>query len=243
MPDLDWDIIRNIMLLVGTMFLMRGLEAMLRRLAGQPTVDALAPTRQPRQPTAATQAEPTSQNGASNFYCPCRCGTLPIAAGGIEVKATHDIGCAEGGSMHMIDASFLHFIESGAHLNPSKVDKVTGTLTQGQSVCGQLRELRVRAYQLEPDPNSRLEHSQLGMRRVAAVDVVLKDVLVVDSLPVPLHVSLSTLQKGSTRGSRLRGLGQPFDYSFGATLFPMRYRTHPYWAKQDSVEIAAKQDS
>ena len=73
------------------------------------------------------------------------------------------------------------------------------------------------------------------------VVVELKDVLVVDHLPVPLHISTkhpyieeagNSIQAwGSFLGS-LRGLGPRAE---GKVHFPTKYQSHPYWDLEDKT--------
>ena len=110
----------------------------------------------------------------------------------------------------MIDQAFLTFIAGDTlTLKPSDV-----TSAGQQRVIGQVAKVPIRAFYQED--------------LSGVVDLVLHDVLVVDSLAVPLHVSLTGLQRGSDT-SGIWELGQPFDYDFDVTLFPKRYHSHPFW--------------
>ena len=58
-------------------------------------------------------------------------------------------------------------------------------------------------------------------------------VLVVESLPVPLHVSLKTLYEAAPSreiaAALLKFTDSDSDNKFKAEAFPEEYRTHPYW--------------
>ena len=170
----------------------------------------------------ATGAPNQMQLSAEQYY-PCKSGTLRVIVGGLQVRASHDVGCAGGGSRHMIDHAFLSFIEREPALVPSTVSICHDSTKQPGRVLGQLPKLHLQACVLEDDPDSQVQHPKRGLRPKGYVELILHDVLVVDSLPVPLHVSLDTLKPDPP-------LGQPFDHEFKVGMFPKRYKRHAYWA-------------
>ena len=170
----------------------------------------------------ATGAPNQMQLSAEQYY-PCKSGTLRVIVGGLQVRASHDVGCAGGGSRHMIDHAFLSFIEREPALVPSTVSICHDSTKQPGRVVGQLPKLHLQACVLEEDPHSQVQHPKRGLRPKGFVELTLHDVLVVDSLPVPLHVSLDTLKPDPP-------LGQPFDHEFKVGMFPKRYKRHAYWA-------------
>ena len=76
-----------------------------------------------------------------------------------------------------------------------------------------------------------------GARRKLCLD--LAGVLVVESLPVPLHVSLKSLMEScgddETLASHLcvAAQGDPVENRFGRAAFPERYRDHDFWLDRD----------
>ena len=166
---------------------------------------------------------PPNQTETAEQYYPCKVGTLRVLVGGIQVRASHDVGCAGGGSRHMIDHAFLSFIEREPALEPSIVSICHDGTKQPGRVLGLLPKLDLQACVLEDDPHSRVQHPKRGLRPKGFVELTLHDVLVVDSLPVPLHVSLNTLKPDPP-------LGEPFDHEFKVGMFPKRYKRHAYWA-------------
>ena len=131
-----------------------------------------------------------------------------------DVNASNDCGTAGGDNRHFIDSTYLCSLPGGQEAFCSMVPptppckKVNGCSSEG-FVCGQLASgLSVGILSLSADPG-------------ATMEVELDQVLVVNSLPVPLHISTKRL---GGFWSVLGGL--PFDVS----SFPGRYQTHAYWS-------------
>ena len=186
------------------------------------------------KPAASSSAQTVSPTkGKTEVIYPCVCGTLPVSVGGLEVKASHDVGCAGGGTRHLVDQAFLTFVAGDAlemkplkHSGPEACgDVIAHFWTKAgrsceQRVLGQVPKLSIRAFYRE------------GQSPVysGSVVVVLDDVLVVDSLPVPLHVAVESLQRSAGSNGGIGQLGQPFEHEFfGGAHFPERYQKHSFW--------------
>ena len=79
------------------------------------------------------------------------------------------------------------------------------------------------------------------------VRLVLGQVLVVESLPLPLHVSATSLKaemgSGSATTSALYAAVNDYDHRFEASSFPPSFREHVYWAEDNMITIGASCDA
>lgn len=180
----------------------------------------------------------------SAHYYPNLSSVTPIRIGGAhEVNATNDCLAATSEVRHFVDYNYLRSIESAYigglvqnMIEPTPpCNKLTGTFTPGgDEVIGMLPfRLHIALY-LE-DGFYTLRDGDINERNLNVKSwtmVKLANVLVVKSLPVPLHISF-------------RGLGKDFSPkpSFGrhmrAGLFPPTFRSHAYWNKgQDVISVS-----
>lgn len=158
-----------------------------------------------------------------SFY-PSLMNTLNVKVFGkadARVYATHDHGTANHELRHMIDASFLRSLEGGTDLeitNPQPpCTRVELTKTPGGD--------RVQGMLKEPLPVS------FKSGQADQVVMYLDHVLVIDSLPVPLHISVKALQEkeGNKIFEWLNSALRDYSTKLKKSLFPTRYHSHAYW--------------
>lgn len=90
-------------------------------------------------------------------------------------------------------------------------DKIWGTRKDEDRVLGMLRyRLNISIYTGEKE---------------GWVEAKLQNVLVIDALPVPLHVSLKALDLFPGN----------LTFNFKASIFPEKFRSHPYWNPDEST--------
>lgn len=151
-----------------------------------------------------------------------------------EVSASTDVGTAGHDQRHFIDRAFLeNHIPGGGDLITSLVTptppctRLTGTKKPGgETVVGMLPDrLKVSCHFplgcAKYDVNNQANVLFLTKEPVW-LDFQLQNVLVVDSLPVPLHISLKAL-----------GVDGRSNYvTWEKGLFPVEYHTHYYWSPE-----------
>ena len=153
-------------------------------------------------------------NKPAFFYPSLMCAIQVQVMGADTVCASQDLGTACAENRHFVDYEYLKSIMGLGELKKNLVETATSLLTgtrkePGERVLGLLPSLKVYIRIGEGTDNIWSVHTLLN-------------VLVVDSLPVPLHISLETIEvyPGNQTG-RLK-----------ATSFPPQYQTHPYWDKE-----------
>lgn len=162
----------------------------------------------------------------ASFY-PSLMQTLKVKVLGKKsgmVQATHDHGTANHEIRHMIDAAFLQVLE-GADLEITSPQppctKVELTKTPGgDHVQGMLKEALPVYFKCGPTDDA------------YRVVMYLDHVLVVDSLPVPIHISLKALEN-KEGDSIYEWLGPALHAdrysSLNKSMFPPSYHSHAYW--------------
>mmetsp|Transcript_7984 Transcript_7984/g.32958 ORF Transcript_7984/g.32958 Transcript_7984/m.32958 type:complete len:218 (-) Transcript_7984:280-933(-) len=145
---------------------------------------------------------------------------------------------------HFIDSAFLATVDTLSELRVVPAVPPCATLTgtkrtDGERVLGMLAEplaVTVKTRGGDDEPAHR-------------IDLALDGVLVVDALPVPLHVSIKALQAAAEGDpvqaealaaiSGLCGCGDPRarEAPFAATSFPEAYRAHPFWTNDSMMYI------
>jgi hypothetical protein len=161
-------------------------------------------------------------------FCPSLCFTLTVRIlEAPEVQGTHDLGAVNFEVRHFIDQAFLASIPGGQELLESVTTPTPpcsvlyGTKKEGgERVVAMLsKRLKVSCYFVQ----GARQNSQQDLAN-GWVQLKLQNVLVVDELPVPIHISL-------------KGLGLcPLDQTFvdmRAELFPSKFRSHAYWNTSD----------
>ena len=151
--------------------------------------------------------------GERLFYGPNLCKPSRVAIDGKEVYASNDLGTALSG--FLIDATFLASLPSYGLLSMQPVELTVASKTE-MRILGKLENVRMRICY---DPSA---------DAVKWFDVTAPQVFVVQSLPVPLHVSDGPVDRRAGWSSG----GEPrHEAEYGAP-----YNSHPYW--RSSVGIA-----
>jgi hypothetical protein len=149
------------------------------------------------------------------FYYPSLTSSIKVQVLGADtVNASQDLGAACSEDRHFVDYEYLKSIMGEYDLKKSLVATpctlLTGTRKEpGERVLGMVPWLKVYIHIGEGTDNNWAVHT-------------LSNVLVVDALPVPLHVSLKTIEV-YPKNQRL---------AMKATSFPPQYRSHPYWDEE-----------
>ena len=152
--------------------------------------------------------------GERLFYGPNLCKPSRVAIDGKEVYASNDLGTALSG--FLIDARFLASLPSYGLLSMQPVELTVASKTE-MRVLGKLENVRMRICY---DPSA---------DAVKWFDVTAPQVFVVQSLPVPLHVSDGPVDRRAGWSSG----GEP---RHEATTYGAPYNSHPYWSSR--VEMA-----
>lgn len=143
-----------------------------------------------------------------------------VALGADTILASHDLNTACSEDRHFVDYEYLKTILGVAEMKRSVVETpctlLTGTRREpGERVLGMLPSLKVYVHVGKGTDNNWSVHA-------------LSNVLVVDALPVPLHISLKTLDvyPNNQRNGE-----------FKKTSLPAQYQSHPYWDERLRREI------
>jgi hypothetical protein len=162
----------------------------------------------------------SEENSKPAFYYPSLMFSLPVQVMGLDtIQASHDLGTVCSERRDFVDYEYVKSIlgedKVESSLIPTPCTLLTGTRKEpGERVLGMLPSLKVYIHVGKGDDNKWSMHT-------------LSNVLVVDALPVPLHVSLETLQVyPKNQSGRLK-----------ATSFPTQYQSHPYWDERLRREI------
>lgn len=177
------------------------------------------------------------------FFYPSRMSVLELKVANVPTVASQDLGTACHEMRHFIDRSFLLSLPSGESLLASLVPPhppctvMTGTRTEGgERVLGMLPDnlpvsVKARSSKASPQQNK------------VTVFLQLAHVLVVDALPVPLHVSIKALDNAFRAGQvswdsldvlHSAANGGP---EFKASTMPERYQGHRYWQPNGVVYL------
>ena len=155
--------------------------------------------------------------GERLFYGPNLCKPSRVAIDGKEMYASNDLGTALSG--FLIDATFLASLPSYGLLSmqPVATHELTVASKTEMRVLGKLENVRMRICY---DPSA---------DAVKWYNVTAPQVFVVQSLPVPLHVSDGPVDRRAGWSSG----GEP---RHEAETYGAPYNSHPYW--RSSVGIA-----
>ena len=167
-----------------------------------------------------------ASNQSALFY-PNLCGVIQVRlseeGSSNPIYATNDYFAASSEVRHFIDAQFLR------ELNPQLVHSIVTPTPPCTSLWGTFRNQRdetpARVLGMLRSPL----HISVHMgRNHSWVQAKLNNVLVVEDLPVPLHVSLKSL-----------GLFPQFQDmpKFSRSKFPRNYHQHGYWTR-DQNDVA-----
>ena len=159
---------------------------------------------------------------------------LHLKVKGRPTTATHDLGAYTYECRHFVDREYLCSVPGG-------VDLLEG-IAPSEPPCRRVEMVGAAPAEvlgMLPDklPCTLWTPAGAGARRKLCLD--LAGVLVVESLPVPLHVSLKSLMEScgddETLASHLcvAAQGDPVENRFGRAAFPERYRDHDFWLDRD----------
>ena len=163
-----------------------------------------------------------------NFY-PNRSSVDEVRVGGMTVKVTNDLWAHDHEIRHFMDLEFLQETRDGQALFESMVDPDPACLglwgaktDQPLPVKGMLSQALVAKYKY--NDNS-------GMQQ--KMELHLSKVLVVEGLPVPLHISKKALMRAwpsdVPKPDPFFSITPRRPFVFEAESFPLRYRTRPFW--------------
>jgi hypothetical protein len=163
------------------------------------------------------------------IYYPNRMGLQKVKVSGTPLLATNDTGAACHEKRHFINLAAVLSLDGGREMIEGMVDcdppvtRIAGLHMQDQRVLGMLR-----------GPLD-VEYKVRGARdRGRKIILRLENVLVVDKLPVPLHISTKNLETKSKdpvlytfMNEGMQGEGR---IEFAVESLPAEYRTHPFYA-------------
>ncbi|KAG1678290.1 hypothetical protein FOA52_013911 [Chlamydomonas sp. UWO 241] len=198
---------------------------------------------------ATTVPEPPSHA----FYYPNLCNILDVKVLGVPTVASHDVGAASHEQRHFIDSAFLASLPGGEALLGALVTpqppcaSMHGTNTPGEErVLGMLPGQLSLTFKYREDPPpacSSHEAQRVGRK----CDLLLAHVLVVDALPVPLHLSVKAIDQAASTGEIDSDAIAPLWAAAGtagrggrkldASHMPERYRIHPYWSEGKVLQV------
>ena len=175
-----------------------------------------------------------NSNTEIGVYNPNRMRFIPVRILQQNVLASHDLDAVCHETRHFIDSATLQLFEGGAELFSSIVEcipKCMGMLGLGmndQTVLGMLpNPLRV-TYQVTSSDAAQGKN----------VELTLKNVVVVNRLPVAIHISVKKMTKDEL-GLFMNDIFNSREphHKFNATNLPEQYRDHPFWAVDGSIFI------
>lgn len=157
------------------------------------------------------------------FYYPCISGTLRVKVNDHdEVNGSHDMGASSSETRHFIDRHYLESIEPT--LLETLVDPIPPCRILNGTKQEDGQEDRVVGML---NPNKRLHVAVFFNGQWLGYK--LQNVLVIDSLPVPIHVSFKTIERPNQWSIEYKR-----DWKMD---FPERYRSHAYWNNESIMYI------
>lgn len=174
----------------------------------------------------------SDNGGTASFYPSLTDAACVKFLGKDKIAATHDLGCGDFEIRHFIDAAYLLSLDGGKELLESSLIEPTPACTKvggtgkegGENVMGMLSQrLKVPFYNFTTQ---------------SWVLLKLQNVLVVDDLPVPFHISLKSLfdwtNVDENGNPSLKDKTNPYDFIRRCPwrspgFFPARYYRHSYW--------------
>lgn len=157
---------------------------------------------------------------------------------GKDLVSTNDFMCASHEQRHFIDISLLRTLKDSESFLSTIVDpiplctQISGRGMNNQRVLGMLSKPLKATYTYYVFESYVDEQANRGGQR-KKTDLILDQVLVVDRLPVPFHLSIKRLQGGN------KDIGMWMNYcnsrirrdtmSVRPQNVPEQYRDHPYW--------------
>jgi len=172
------------------------------------------------------------------FYYPGRMAVMEVTVKGVKTVASQDIGAACHEIRHFVDRRFLESLGSFALVPPQPpCAKLTGTKTEnGERVLGMLPEPLAVQFDAKPDG---------GLGGHLVFDLSLDHVLVVDRLPVPLHISIKCLFECHGCDLLTHAVHEHPRVGLHPDVLPEPYRAHPFWVDdgQFSIGMTANYDT
>lgn len=182
---------------------------------------------------------PTVASGELAIYRPNVIAVMRYRLDGADGFASTDIGTPLGdlAPNHMIDASYLMGLRDGEYLfSTSKPcpKRIAAAKVRMNVICS-IPRLQVEVIENPSAAHEQDRRNRRGNRRPEnSMIVVLENVLVIDSLPVPLHISIQaasgTLARQLIAPPMRYGLVGGGPYQLEAGLFGEPYSRHEYWA-------------
>mmetsp|Transcript_22357 Transcript_22357/g.68832 ORF Transcript_22357/g.68832 Transcript_22357/m.68832 type:complete len:210 (+) Transcript_22357:75-704(+) len=159
------------------------------------------------------------------FFYPSRLSVMEVTVRGVKTVASQDVAAACHEIRHFIDKTFLDSLGSFALVPPQPpCARMTGTKTDGERVLGML-----------PEPLAVQFVSKRGGN--VLFDLSLDHVLVVDRLPVPLHISLKSLFNCPGAELLETAVHENPRVGLSADAVPEPYRQHPFWVDDGQFYI------
>lgn len=162
-------------------------------------------------------------------YYPSRMGLQKVKVSGTPLLASNDTGAACHEQRHFIDLAAVLSLDGGQEMIDRMVDcdppvtRITGLNMEDQRILGMLRGPLVVDYKVRDGPE---ESTKIVLQ--------LENILVVDKLPVPLHISTKQLMQNSKDASLRLFINDGFHgkgrIEFAAESLPASYRAHPFYA-------------
>ena len=160
------------------------------------------------------------------FFYPSVMNCIPVDINGIQVNASHDAGAVCHENRHFLDISLWEELKEK---NPQ-----LGETVSPHPPCGTIEGTRVQGLRA----NKMLSHPIRVILTGASKDtkgedivdgkgaqIQLRNVLLVQNLPVPLHISAKADRSVANTGVFNSDQGTKFKKE----CFPGRYWNHPYW--------------
>ena len=168
-------------------------------------------------------------------YGPSQVNSIPVDVCGIKFRASHDFMAMCHENRHFLDVDLWKELkektpsldETIAPHPPCKM--LHGTRVEGgNAVIGMLKNhLKVRLINVKRDTEGK------KIQKGQEVHVMLKNVLLVQSLPVPLHISAKTNNSFIKTGAF--ELNQNDQLDMEEDNFPEKYRDHHFWTKRQDM--------
>jgi hypothetical protein len=169
----------------------------------------------------------SEMKGVAVFY-PNRMGLQKVKVRGTSLLASNDNGTACHEIRHFINMSAVLSLDGGQDLLDSMVactpaiTRITGNNMNDQRVLGTLKEPLHVQCKFKKGPHKGLQ-----------IALILQNVVVVDKLPVPLHISTKQLLNITPKSGH-EELGMfmnnfPSMLGFTAEVLSAEYKIHPFW--------------
>ena len=165
----------------------------------------------------------------TRFY-PNLCSVYELKVGGNQANATNDFGTVSNEMRHFIDRDFLASTEGGE----AKLASLVSPEPACRGLFGAKTPEPLPVLGMLAAPLSAIrEYQDKDTLEVKRIELHLRDVLVVEELPVPLHVSFKALEE--TWPENVPNVLEIFNCNPGASTalsadaFPPMYRIRPYF--------------